>query len=299
LTQIANPSVSAHVEILRLRKMSIHMSEIFPRLAVARQAASEAGKILRGMFGKTKISRKESFNLVTEADLLAEKKICEVISANCPHDKFFLEEGENSGELEDEFLWIIDPLDGTNGFAHGIPHFSVSVAFASAGKVLIGVVFDPSRNEMFWSVRAPEQSPIKTLDEHGAAFLNEDSIQVSNHRDLKDCVISTGFYYDRGSMMRKTLTSMERLFGHPVQGIRRFGSAALDLCWVACGRFDGHFEYHLEPWDYAAASLILENAGGQILDRNGHTMRLNSRSVIATNGKVTSQMLGYVQWLND
>ena len=258
-------------------------NEVFPRVAVARQAAREAGSILMEMRGSASVQQKQSFNLVTEADLAAEQRIVDIITENCPNDTVFREEGESTGTLDASRVWIIDPLDGTNSYAHGIPHYSVSIAFASEGVVHLGVVFDPQRDEMFWAMRPAEGAP-------GTAFLNQTPIRVSDHSPLTDCIVSTGFYYDRGDMMRNTLRAIEELFLLPIRGIRRFGSAAIDICWVAAGRFDAHFEYQLSPWDYAAGWLILEMAGGAMFDRNGAPMQLGSESVIATNGKVSDEL---------
>ena len=267
----------------------IDPNEVFPRLAVARQAASEAGKILISMQGKAAVDQKETFNLVTEADLAAEKRIVDIIHENCPSDTFFREEGESTGALNDPYLWIIDPLDGTNSYAHGIPQYSVSIAFASEGQIQIGVVFDPNRNEMFWTMRSAAE---------GVAFLNESPIRVSQHPSLTDCIVSTGFYYERGEMMQNTLDAVGRLFQVPIRGIRRFGSAAIDICWVAAGRMDAHFEYRLSPWDYAAAWLILEQAGGEMFDRYGKPMELTSESVIATNRAISDELISIVSYDN-
>ncbi len=267
----------------------IDPNEIFPRLAIARQAATEAGKILMEMRGSAAVDQKQTFNLVTEADHAAEELAVKIISENCPNDTFFREEGESTGTLDDSHLWIIDPLDGTNSYAHGIPQFSVSIAFASDGLVQLGVVFDPNRDELFWAMRPADDTP-------GVAFLNNSPIRVSQHASLTDCIISTGFYYERGEMMRNTLKAIDRLFQVPIRGIRRFGSAALDVCWVAVGRFDAHFEYRLSPWDYSAAWLILEQAGGAMFDRDGQPMQLASESVLATNGRICDELISIVRY---
>jgi myo-inositol-1(or 4)-monophosphatase len=275
--------------------MNISTAEIFPRLAVARQAAQAAGQVLLELADNFKVENKqETYNLVTDADIRAEETICKIIRDNCPGDTLFREEGDSSGKLDDDHLWIIDPLDGTNNYAHTFPHYCVSIAFASQSQLLIGVIYDPNRDEMFWSMKNPGGDP--TNQNGSPAFLNERMIETSSNAEIKDCIVSTGFYYDRGEMMKQTLSATQRLFEAQVQGIRRTGSAALDIAWVACGRLDAHFEYQLQPWDYGAASLILESAGGSCFDRNGDTLQLGSGNIIATNGKNSAAILDIVRW---
>ncbi len=259
--------------------------DLSSRLDVAKAVAREAGQILLDKLGNAAVTRKSSYNLVTDADLSAEEHICSRIQQAFPKDRLYREEGASSGPLDSETIWIIDPLDGTNNFAHGIPQFSVSVAFATSSRIRIGVVYDPMRDELFWA-----------STEQDGCFLNEQPIAVSRNSFLKDSIVGVGFYYDRGPMMRRTLEAIERLFEVPIQGIRRFGSAALDICWVAAGRFDGYFEYQLSPWDYAAAWLILEKAGGAISDREGNTFLLESGNVITSNSQVHLELIEAVRW---
>ena len=264
--------------------------EILQRLDVAKQAARAAGAVLLDRIGRVKIERKQSFNLVTDADVAAEDTICRLISAAFPGDSFLREEGESSGTAGDDAVWIVDPLDGTNNFAHGIPQFSVSIAFATRGEVQVGVVYDPVLDEMFSAHRSGSSN-------EPAAFLNDQSITTSASSQLVDSIIAVGFYYERDEMMRRTLQSIERLFEVPIQGIRRFGSAALDICWVACGRFDGYFEYKLSSWDFAAAWLILEQAGGRYRDRAGEPVSLLSpNGAIASNGSIDGEFIKIVGW---
>ncbi len=255
------------------------------QLDTAHTAAREAGNRLMELLGTAAVSHKgATHNLVTQADLEAEQIITDSIRSEFPDHKFLLEEGQSTGSSGDEHLWIVDPLDATNNFAHGIPHFCVSIAYAIKGEIQAGVVFDPTRNELFHAIKG------------GGAFLNDKPIHVTSTTRLEECIVGTGFYYDRGAMMKKTLDSIHELFSRNVRGIRRMGSAAIDLSWVACGRFDAFFEYKLEPWDYAAGKLLIEEAGGKCTDRTGNALEIDSRSVIVSNGQVQALIVDAVKW---
>jgi myo-inositol-1(or 4)-monophosphatase len=257
------------------------------QLQLAQSAARRAGKIILERQGKIAFLEKADNNLVTEADLAAQEVIIKIIQDHFPGHSIIAEEQDisiNSGAAD---LWIIDPLDGTNNFAHTIPHFSISIAYARSGRVVAGAVFDPVRHEMFTASRGK------------GAFLNGVPIGISEARSLQEAIIATGFYYDRGKMMRKTLNTIEKLFEANIHGIRRFGSAALDLCWVACGRFDAYFEYKLSTWDFAAGMLILEEAGGRCTDQKGSPLNLNSTGIAVSNGKFHNELLNIVGWSDE
>ena len=253
-------------------------------LKIAENAARIAGKVILEYRGSAVISEKSLNNLVTEADYKAQEAVIKIIRENYPDHSIIAEEKDLTAKKDAKHLWIIDPLDGTNNFAHNIPHYCVSIAYASFGRVMAGVVFDPERKEMFTAVQ------------NEGAYLNKNSIRVSKAMSLQEAVIATGFYYDRGSMMRKTLNSIEKLFENNVHGMRRFGSAALDLCWVACGRFDAYFEYNLSVWDFAAGILIIEEAGGKINDHKGNKISLNSTGIAVSNNRFHDQFLDIVGW---
>jgi myo-inositol-1(or 4)-monophosphatase len=254
-------------------------------METAKEAARAAGDCLMGMLGKATVSEKGmTQNLVTEADLAAEQLVTELIRSRFPSHQFLLEEGQSTGGADAEHLWIIDPLDATNNFAHNIPHFSVSIAYANRGEIRAGVVLDPTRNELFHASLG------------SGTFLNDKPVHVTGATRLEECIVGTGFYYDRGAMMKRTLDSIHTLFSRNVRGIRRMGSAAIDIAWVACGRFDGFFEYRLEPWDYSAGMLLVREAGGRCTDRSGAPLQINSRSVIATNGRVHQLIEDAVRW---
>ena len=235
-------------------------------------------------FGKAKVSQKQSQNLVTEADLASERLIVDSITKQYPEHLFLLEEGQSTAIGSEPHVWIIDPLDATNNYAHGIPHFSVSIAYASKGIPSVGVVWDPIRGEEFYAERG------------AGAFLNGERIQTSTRGKLTESIIATGFYYDRGVLMERTLDGIRNLFHQNIRGIRRSGGAALDLSWVACGRFDGFFEYELEPWDYAAGSLLISEAGGICSDRTGQALSLSSRNIIAGNESNHKALVNAVSW---
>lgn len=253
-------------------------------LDVAIAAAKKAGQILLKYYGNAGIHQKASHDLVTEADLESEKAIRELILTAFPDHSILGEEGGVIGGIDMDSMWIVDPLDGTNNYAHGIPQFSVSIAFAHRGSPLVGVILDPMRNELFTAVVGQ------------GAKLNGSPISVSSSTDLTESMIATGFYYDRGEMMEKTLHAIRRLFNANIRGIRRLGSAALDISWVACGRLEGFFEYQLSPWDYAAGELIAREAGGECFDRLGQTHTLQSGNMVVTNGKISKAMLDCVHW---
>jgi len=256
-------------------------------IKIAETAARQAGEIIINKKGLSSFSEKGNNNLVTEADYAAQETIIKIISDKYTGHSFIAEENDISANINEPDLWIIDPLDGTNNYAHQIPHFSISIAYARYGKVEAGVVFDPERGELF--------SAAKDM----GASLNGKRIAVSRASSLQEAIVATGFYYDRGEMMKKTLSSIEKLFAQNIHGIRRFGSAALDLCWVACGRFDAYFEYKLSVWDFAAGLLIVNEAGGCCSDQKRNQLTLSSPGIVASNGILHNDLLDIVSWDNE
>lgn len=255
--------------------------------SLAIQCVRAGGEVLDRYYGNAEVTFKAGLthNLVTQADVQAETAIVQKIREHFPTHSILGEEGNDASvDLDAEHLWVIDPLDGTTNFAHGIPQFCTAVGYASRGQMLAGAVWDPCRKEMFHATRG------------GGAFLNDQPVSVSERDTLETSVIATGFYYDRGEMMRRTLASIESLFAAKIRGIRRLGSAALDQCWVACGRFEGFYEYQLSPWDYAASSIIVEEAGGRCFGRKGQLLRLDSHSIIACNAGISDALLSRVAW---
>lgn len=223
-----------------------------------------------------------TYNLVTDADLDAEKKIGEVILAAFP-DHAIMGEETYHADASAEHLWIVDPLDGTNNFAHGIPHFAVSIAYYHQGIPIVGIVFNPIRDDWFEAVKG------------GGATYNGNSVSTAKTDNLKECLIGVGFYYDRGEMMDATLNAIGDLFRAHIHGIRRMGTAALDLCQVGLGWYGGYFEYQLCPWDFAAGRLFVEEAGGIVTKCDGEPVEIAKTSMLATNGGIHQEVLGIIQ----
>lgn len=246
----------------------------------ALKAAKEAGKIILHYYSKNvnALNKKNTYNLVTKADIAAEKTIINIIKNKYPNHSILTEESGRRKNKSD-YCWIIDPLDGTNNFYHKYPMFCVSIALYKNESPLIGLVFDPLRKELFYA------------EKNKGAFLNNKEIKVSNADNLNKSLLALGFYYERGLLMRKSLAQMKKFFYAKVHGIRRTGSAALDLCYTACGRFDGYWELKLNPWDYAAGSLIVMEAGGKITDTQGGKYNLMMKNIVASNGKIHKDMI--------
>jgi len=241
-------------------------------LETAKKAAIEGGRVHAAYFEKgLKIGEKSgSYDLVTNADIESEARIIEVIREVHPDHNFLAEENryETTGS---EYTWIIDPLDGTNNFASGIPVFCSSVAVARSGEVVAGAIYDVTRNELFYAARGE------------GAFLNQRPLKVSPAVNLQESILATGFFYDRGPNMRDTLRNIEKFFMADVRGVRRMGAAAIDLAWVAAGRFTGFWEFSLQPWDFAAGRLLVEEAGGKTSGPKGEDLPLARHFVVATN----------------
>jgi len=247
-------------------------------MAAAREAARRAGKAIMACYGQLhRIDKKGPIDLVTEADLEAERAIVETLRARFPTDTLLSEEkGSHKGKAERR--WIVDPLDGTVNFAHGFPFFAVSIALEHEGDLVLGLVEDPFRGERFEAIRAQ------------GALLNGKPIKVSNIGQLKEALVATGFPYD----IHERPEGVLELFGRMVvraQGVRRPGSAALDLCYVAAGRLDGFWEQDLKPWDTAAGVLIVREAGGKVSTFEGEPFTPFQKSVVAANPLIHQQML--------
>jgi myo-inositol-1(or 4)-monophosphatase len=219
-----------------------------------------------------------SYDLVSDADVEAEETIATLLRAEFP-DHELLGEEALSGATDAEHLWVIDPLDGTNNFAHRIPHFAVSIAYWYRGQPQLGVIHNPAREDWYWATRG------------GGAWHNDRPAKVSSAERLDQALVGCGFYYDRGAMMRSTLAAIEELFERHIHGIRRFGTAALDLCQVGCGQFGAFFEYQLNPWDFAAGVLFVEEAGGHVTTATGEPIPLDKTSMVASNGALHEAML--------
>jgi myo-inositol-1(or 4)-monophosphatase len=237
-----------------------------------------AEEILRFFQQSFTVHNKEGVNnLVTEADHAAEKAILQVIRKAYPDHQILAEE---SGKLAQDsaFKWIVDPIDGTVNFAQGIPLNCVSIAIEHHGEIVMGAVYNPHLNEFFFAEKGQ------------GATLNDRPIRVSNKKETITSCLVTGFPYTYINEPNGPLEVFERFVRKGVP-VRRLGSAAIDLCWVACGRFDGFFEQKLEPWDSAAGYLIVEEAGGKVTDFTGQSFSIYQHKVLATNGKIHEEML--------
>lgn len=248
-------------------------------LNFAIQTAREAGQILLEKFGrKINISMKGDINLVTEADLASEKLIIEKIKSYYPKHSILAEESGNAVVLGDStWKWIIDPLDGTTNFAHSYPCFAVTIALEHEGKIVVGVTFDPTRNELFAAERGQ------------GVTLNNKPIRVSETEKLGDALLVTGFPYNfkQKENFAKSLTN----FLLNSRGVRRDGSAAIDMAYVACGRFDGFWEEGLNPWDVAAGVLMIEEAGGRVSYYDDSPFSIYHPPICASNGLIHQEML--------
>lgn len=250
-----------------------------PELSLAYAAARAGGDVVAEYFRSgIQMRGKQSYNLVSDADLESERIIVRMIQDRFPEHAILSEE-EHAETKVAEHLWVVDPLDGTNNFAHQVPQFSVSIAYWHQGLPCVGVVLDPLRNVGYVAARGR------------GAFLGDKRLQVARHSRLDETLIGVGFYYDRGTIMERTLLAVRDLFHQNIHGIRRFGSAALDLCWVAEGKFGAFFEFQLSPWDFGAGVLILQEAGGRITTCLGEPLPLKKTSVLASNGLLHQAML--------
>lgn len=228
-------------------------------------------------FDAAKIEYKGLNDMVSYVDKTAEEKLVRNLEKLIP-DAGFLTEEKTINKVGKTYTWIIDPLDGTTNFIHGIPTYAISIALYEDDKAVLGVVYEINRGEMFYAYKG------------SSAFLNKKEISVSVNPDLKSSLLATGFPYyqfDKQEQYLKLLAEMMQ----KTHGLRRIGSAATDLIYVACGRFDAFFEYNLQQWDFAAGCFIVQQAGGEVLDFSGGNDFFNKREILATNGKLTAEIL--------
>ena len=243
--------------------------------------AEQAGEIqLAALAAGNTIHHKGSIDLVTDADIASEKLISEGILGAYPEHRLTAEEGAE-GNLESDYRWLVDPLDGTTNFAHGIPHWAVSICLEHAGQPVMGVVFDVSRNEMFTAIKGQ------------GAFLNGEPIGVSGADNLMFAMGCTGFSYDVKA--RKNAFALWEAFNQNAQAVRRYGAAALDMVWVACGRLDFYFEKPINNWDVSAGAIICQEAGGTVSSYNGGAYEIDDQEICASNGLIHQQMLQLIR----
>ena len=242
--------------------------------------ATEAGarELQRFFNGDFTITNKEGVNNpVTEADHAAEKAILNIIQQDFP-DHYILSEETGEIKMDSAYKWIIDPIDGTINFANGIPICSVSIGLEHNGEIIMGAVYNPLMNEFFFAEKG------------SGAFLNDKKIRVSNKTTVEKSCLATGFPYTYVDKPNGPLEVFDKLIRNGVP-VRRFGSAAIDLCWVAAGRFDGYYEHTLQSWDSAAGFLIVEEAGGKVTAFNGDRYSIYQPQLLATNGLIHAEML--------
>jgi myo-inositol-1(or 4)-monophosphatase len=243
------------------------------------ELAKEAGQVLMDHFERRLAveSKSSEIDLVTEADIASEKLIVGGIHQRYPEHSILSEEGLGQ-EQAGEFLWLVDPLDGTTNYAHGYPVFCVSIALQREGETVLGVTYDPVQDELFCAEKGQ------------GAYCSGGGLSVSGNDSLRRSLLATGFFYTRASIEDNNLAEFGRIMPQ-VQGVRRAGSAALDMAYVAAGRLDGYWEFHLSPWDWAAGDLLVREAGGRTSDVSGQPWRLRSNNMVATNGLLHEELL--------
>jgi myo-inositol-1(or 4)-monophosphatase len=255
---------------------------LHPMLNIAVKAARAAGSIINRAaldVERLTITAKGVNDFVTEVDQAAEEAVIETLLTAYPGHAILAEEsGRTRGAKHSEFLWIIDPLDGTTNFIHGFPVYAVSIALAFRGKVEQAVVYDPTRNDLFYASKGR------------GAFINDRRLRVSKRTRLAESLIGTGFPFRKGDNFKRYVEMFEQVMQH-CAGVRRPGAAALDLCYVAAGWYDGFFETGLSPWDVAAGSLMITEAGGLIGNFTGEADFLYQREAVAGNPKVYGQLV--------
>ena len=228
-------------------------------------------------FTEANVESKSLNNLVSYVDKGAEQRLVEQLGALVPEAGFIAEEG--TGERKEGLNWIIDPLDGSTNFVHGIPCYCISIALANGQDVLVGVVLEVTRNECFSAWK------------NGGAFLNEKRIHVSSRKTLEESLLATGFPYDDFGREAQYMQLLRALM-HSSRGIRRLGSAAADLAYVACGRFEAFYEYGLNPWDVAAGALLVQEAGGRVTDFHEGQNFIFGEELVASNGAIHQELIG-------
>ncbi len=250
---------------------------------IATDVAIQAGGILQSYAEQGfRIEYKDAVNLVTDADKRSEEVIISTLRSQFPDHQILAEEAGLTTTSSSPFKWIIDPLDGTTNFSHRFPAYCVSIGLEFKGQPILGVIFDPTREELF------------VAESGGGAFLNDQPIHVSKAQQLNSALLVTGFAYDIRETSNNNLDMFTRM-SLKAQGVRRTGTAALDLCYVASGRFDGFWEMKLNPWDTAAGIVIVQEAGGQVTDYAGKPYSVYGKEIVASNGTIHQAMLTELQ----
>jgi myo-inositol-1(or 4)-monophosphatase len=244
----------------------------------AMEAVLEAGQVLKKGFRKDKTYQKKgAIDLVTEWDFKSQETVISKLKSHFPEADFLVEES-GIDRRQSPFCWILDPLDGTTNFVHGFPFFCISLALTFQEVPFLGIVHNPELQETYWALKGK------------GAYFNGRQIQVSSIREVSQGLLATGFPYNIKKTHSPILNRLERVITR-AQGVRRPGSAALDLCWTARGVLDGFWEQYLKPWDTAAGILIVEEAGGKVSDFSGRPFHIHKKQLLATNGLIHQEML--------
>ena len=248
-------------------------------LDFAKKTAILAGKILLNHFGNLSSveSKTTGIDLVTIADMESEKFIVDQINSNYPNHEIFTEESASNNKISN-YRWVIDPLDGTTNFVHELPIFAVSIGLQKNDETIMGVVYNPAADKCFWAIK------------NNGAFLNKKQINTTSTSTLSKSLLVTGFPYIHDKLWERNFLLFKELYGK-TQGVRRLGAAALDLCFVAMGRFEGFWELELKPWDVCAGALIAEEAGGKVTDWDGSPMPFSGKRILATNNHIHNEMI--------
>lgn len=258
------------------------MAALSPLLTIMIRAAEKAGRVLVRDFGEIEqlqVSRKGPADFVTAADKRSEEIIFEELKKAKPDFSFLMEEsGEVKGN-DPENIWIIDPIDGTHNFMHGIPHWCISIALQSKGKVIAGVIYDPAKDELFYAEKGT-----------GAFLRGNKRLRASGRNQLEGCVISTGYGGLDSQRHDQFISEFDKVITQAPM-IRRMGAAALDLAYVAAGRLDGYFERHIKPWDVAAGILLVREAGGMVSSIDDGADPVYSKNIIAANNQIHGDLL--------
>jgi myo-inositol-1(or 4)-monophosphatase len=251
--------------------LKIHMQ-------VAITAAERGARVLQAKYGSiSQVRKKVAQEIVTEADTESENEIIAVIRSRYPDHEILSEESGLKTGVSD-YRWIVDPLDGTVNYAHQVPIFCISIALAFQGEIVLGIVLNPLKGEVFSAIKGQ------------GVQLNGQAIQVSSISTLSDSLLVTGFAYNVQEIFEAVITRYGNCL-KAAQGMRRLGSAALDLCYVACGRFEGYWEQNLKPWDSAAGALMVAEAGGQVTTFSNRPYSVDRDEILATNGRIHGAML--------
>jgi myo-inositol-1(or 4)-monophosphatase len=258
----------------------VHDVSLDPLLvATAIEAVLEAGDIQLAHFGRVmRIDKKGDIDLVTEVDIEVERRFRTMLAERFPDHAILAEEEGGAGEVPPGYCWVFDPVDGTTNFAHGLPIFCASLGIEHDGEAVYAAIYDPTRRELF------------TAEKGRGAFLNGVPLRVSVEAQLRDALLCTGFPYDVHTHGADILALFGEFVG-TARAVRRLGSAALDLCYVAAGRLDGFWEQRLKPWDTCAGALIVAEAGGRVTRWGGGPFQSRRDDLVASNGAVHAQML--------